>query len=183
MKPITLEELNKKKEELKLLNEKLKTLEPIITELKEDKKVKKYINLSEEFQIARNILVELIEEIKYQSMYHCQHYFVINHQGSYYDGHRYEKSEVKTCIHCGLTNRYMDYYRDDNFREYSKMNEVFINSGATYATTHGFYDFNEMKEVEEQYKRFKDANPTATDKQIEKHLSLVKEIKEKKNVS
>lgn len=180
MKPITLEELNKKKEELRLLNEKLKTLEPIITELKEDERVKKYIELIKEFDAACNVFSTLSEEIKFQSMYHCQHYFVINSQGSYYDGHRYEKSEVKTCIHCGLTNRYMDYCGNDYFPYYNKMNEVFINSGAAYALTHGFYDFDEIKEAEEQYKRFKDANPTATDKQIEKHLSLVKEIKEKK---
>ena len=40
MEPITFEELTKKKEELKVLDESLKTLKPIIDELKEDKKVK-----------------------------------------------------------------------------------------------------------------------------------------------
>lgn len=177
MKPITLEELNKKKEKLKLINEKLNTLQPIIKELKDDENVKKYIELSEEFQEACDILVKLIDDVKYQSMYHCNHYFVINRQGSYFDGHRYEKTEVRTCIHCGLTDDYMEHYGDDNFSRYNIMNEVFINSSAASAPTHGFYDYLEIDSVKKEYDKFKSEYPDATDDVIDEHIKLVKKMK------
>lgn len=180
MEPITFEELTKKKEELKVLDESLKTLKPIIDELKEDKKVKEYITFNGVFEKTCNTLGNLIKEIKYQKMYYCDHYFVVNEQRSDFDGHRYEKTTIKTCIHCGLTNRYIHLYMDSNFPEYNDMNEVFINSGAHNYETHGFYNYSDMEDVKKEYKKFKNDNPTATDKQIEKHLRLVKELKEKK---
>ena len=61
MEPITFEELTKKKEELKVLDESLKTLKPIIDELKEDEKVKSYITFNDVFEKTCNILGNLID--------------------------------------------------------------------------------------------------------------------------
>lgn len=177
MKPITLEELNKKKEELRLLNEKLKTLATIINELKEDEKVKKYIEVDKEFNSVSYALRNLTEEIKYQEMVQCRHYFVITGYNDEFDGHKMDRTIIKTCIHCGLTNRYMDFYNDHNFPNYNKINEVFINAEAYNYEVHDFYDYDEIDNVKKEYDKFKAEYPDATDDIIEEHIKLVKKMK------
>lgn len=176
MKAITLEELNKKREELIKHQELTESLKPVIEELKQDDKVKRYIDADMEYRKSKNIMDRLMNELKYQEMFYCEHYFVVNEHRSEFDGHRTDRTTIKTCIHCGLTNRYIDFYMDPVFPEYNDMNEVFINSGAYSYKTRGFYDYDAISEVKQLYDKFKSEYPNAADEDVEKHIAIVKRI-------
>ena len=177
MKVITKEELTKKKEELKVLDENLNTLQHKIDELKDDEKVKEYITLDNEFEKTCNALGKLIEEIKYQDMYHCEHYFVLNEERREWDGHRTEIIPIVTCIHCGLTNKYYEFYMNRNFPQYNIVNEVYHNTNCRYEQIHGFYKYSEINDVKKIYDKFKEEYPDATDEDIENHIKLVKKMR------
>lgn len=173
MKSITLEELNNKKEQLKTLDERLKKISPIIEDLKNEEKVKKYIELDKEFNSLCYKLGELIKEIKYEEMYLCDHYFVTVAKDRYFDGHRTNTDYIYQCIHCGLTNKYLENsYSYDHI-----MNKVIRNGGVRSYKSHGYCDVKNIKEIKSIYDKFKSEYPEATDDDIEKHISLVKKMK------
>ena len=78
MEKITLEELNNRKKELEEEKVRIKELDSIIKVLKSEDIVKKYIDADTKHAQSKNKIESLQEQIKYQNMLHCDHYFVVN---------------------------------------------------------------------------------------------------------
>ncbi len=178
MEKITLEELNNRKKELEEEKVRIKELDSIIKVLKSEDIVKKYIDADTKHAQSKNKIESLQEQIKYQNMLHCDHYFVVNDVVSDFDGHRTDRTEIITCIHCGLTNRYMNqYFWHDTSKSVQMMNQIFIDYNCYFWPRHGNYSYEEITELKRIYDQFMNEYPKATDEDIEKQMALVKRMK------
>lgn len=145
-----------------------------INTLKQNDIVIKYLDsLSELTDLKQNK-----EELQVKKMENCNHYFVINSVDDGWDGHRCNYSDIATCIHCGLTNRFdEDAMRWRGF-PYNKMISI-IRSGAMANSDlyHGYYDYKDVNEVKKLYDDFRSNNRDMNDEQIEKQIAKVKKPK------
>lgn len=177
MQKITSEELNKKKKELQKIQENIEELTLVIDSLKQEDVVKRYVDANEKYIESKNKIEDLQEQIKYQNMLHCNHYFVINDVERDYDGHPTGLYTV-TCIHCGLTNKFMDQYNSTlATKEQEIMNEIFINNNCYHWNKHGKYSYQELSEIKKIYDKFTDEYPNAKDNDVEKYIALVKKMR------
>ena len=163
-----IDEYERMKRELESYQNKFNELSPRIEELKKDEKVIKYIELNEKLINTNHKIKKLISEISEQDMIHCNHYFVIQRDNGGYDGHRYERDLEVTCVHCGLTNKYMNFYGNE-FNEYQrKMNFIYVNYNYN-ANTYGWFSEEELPVLKEIIDKFIDEYPEASYKDVEKH--------------
>lgn len=182
MEKVSVEELNKMRNELVELEENIGKFKDEVEELKKNDFVMSYIHVNHEYQKRLRRIKFLKSEIPYQKMLNCDHYFVINEVESGFDGHRTDTTYIVTCVKCGLTNKYMNSYYDPYYlfnEPYLKMNEIYKSSGCR--TVHGYCDYDELDFYKEEYDRFKEIYPNASDDDVEKHIALVKKMKEGKS--
>lgn len=173
MEKITLEKLNQMKEKLEEYKKEASVLNSEIEKAKEESIVLKYIENVNRYNKLSFDIKHLSQEINYYEMHNCNHYFVTISKDSYFDGHRTQVDYIYKCIHCGLTNKYLD----DAFLSDCLMNRV-INEGILDGfKSHGYHDEEEIKELKSIYDKFKSEYPSATDEDIEKHIALVKKMK------
>lgn len=178
MEKITLEELNKRKKELEEEKVRIKELDSIIKVLKSEDIVKKYIDADTKHAQSKNKIESLQEQIKYQNMLHCDHYFVVNDIVSDFDGHRTDRTEIITCIHCGLTNKFMNqYFWKDVSKSVQMMNQIFLDNNCYYWPRYGNCSYEEITELKRIYDQFMDEYPKATDEDIENQIALVKKMR------
>lgn len=173
IEPMSLRQLKKMKKELLLQKQKVDCLTNQIEELKKEPSVLSYIKASNELNNAQSKIEELNDEIKYQNMIYCNHYYVLHSYDSGYDGHRYEPIWKVTCIHCGLTNRYygMDIYDE----KYAMLNYLFSKYGRfNPLECHGKFQVSEISDLKQIYDDYVKQYPKATDKEIEDQIALVK---------
>lgn len=171
-----IDEYERMKKELEFYQDEFNKLSPIIEELKKDEKVIKYIETNEKLVNANFKIKSLSSKIAEQDMIHCNHYFVIHRDNGGSDGHRYESDLEVTCVHCGLTNKYMNFYGNE-FNEYQrKMNFIYVNYNYS-AKTYGWFSEEELPVLKEIIDKFIDEYPDASYKDVEKHVELVKKMK------
>lgn len=175
MEKVSKEELINMKQKLKQSKEFIQSLEEKLNILMEEDSVIKYIESSKEYRKKINLIKDLVEEIKYQEMLNCNHYFVITKEIENFDGHRTDTYNFATCIKCGLTNEHMFDYYSPYVGEYAKMNEIY-KSNRRY-TFHGHCDHSELEFYKQEYVKFKEDNPMASDNDFEEHMVLVKKRK------
>ena len=118
-------------------------------------------------------LEKLNEDINYLEMQSCNHYFVIISKGTYFDGHTTQTDYINKCIHCGLTDKYLDGIFPNN----CLMNKVIREGGMNNFKSHGYCVEDEIKEVKKIYDRFKNEYKDATDEDIENYIALVRKMK------
>lgn len=178
MEKVSQEELLNMKRTLEEGKKRSQILEEELNDLTRKTLVAKYISLFDEYKSTLNIIKRLEEEIPYQEMLNCDHYFVITDVEHDFDGHRTDTYNIVTCVKCGLTNRYMNdccgsYFSFDD--SYSKMNEIYKLSGCS--VIHGYCDYDELDFYKEEYDKFKECYPNASDDDVENYMALVKKIK------
>ena len=171
MEKISLEKLNEMKKKLEESKNEVTVLKSEIEKMKQESIVLKYIENVDRYNKLNFSIKNLNEEINYYEMHNCNHYFVIISNGSYFDGHR-TQTDYK-CIHCGLTDKYLD----DNFLSNCLMNRVIREGGMNNFKSHGYCDEDEIKEVKKIYDKFKSEYQDASDDDIEKHIALIRNMK------
>ncbi len=155
---------------LKQISEK----ESEIDTLKQNENVIKYLDsLSQLDNLNLNR-----RELQIKKIENCNHYFVINAVDDGWDGHRCNYSNIATCIHCGLTNRFDEETMKWKGFPYDIMSNL-IRSGAMANSNqyHGYYDFDDLNELKELYDDFREHNRDMSDKQIERQIAKVKKQK------
>lgn len=142
-----------------------------IDDLSQNKMVKKYLkSLSE-----KDALETIKKELQVQQMENCNHYFVIHAIDDGWDGHRCNYSNIATCIHCGLTNRFGECSLMWEEFPYNKMKQLIYNGAMCDENKyHGYYERSDINELKKLYKSYEDANPDMTDAQIEEAIAKVK---------
>lgn len=171
-----IEEYERMKEELVSYQTESNELLPVIDELKKDPNVIKFIEINTRLKCVNSEIKRLSSKISEQDMMYCNHYFVIQRDNGGYDGHRYERDYEVTCIHCGLTNKYMNFYGNE-FNEYQrKMNHIYVHYNHN-AQTYGWASEKELPVLKEIVDKFTDEYPDASNKDIENHVELVKKMK------
>lgn len=174
--PKIIEEYERMKEQLVSYQTEYNELSPIIEELKKDPNVIKYIETKAKLKSVSSEIKKLSSKITEQEMMYCNHYFVIQRDNGGYDGHRYERDYEVTCIHCGLTNKYMKFYGNE-FNEYQrKMNHIYVYYNHN-TQTYGWASEKELPLLKEIVDKFIDEYPNASNKDIERHVELVKKMK------
>ena len=168
-----MENLNEMKLKLESILKENDEKEKLVSQLKCEKIVESYLNESTKLGQLRSCERNLKEQIKRKEMMECNHYFVTIKKDSYFDGHRTQTDYIYKCIHCGLTNKYLD----DVFLNDCLMNEVIKEVGMHNFKSHGYCDEDKIKELKNIYDKFKSEYPTATDNDIETHISLVKKMR------
>ena len=108
MEKISLEKLNEMKIKLEESKKEVSILKEEIEKLKEKSIVLKYIENVDRYNKLNFSIKKLNEDINYLEMHSCNHYFVIISKGSYFDGHRTQTDYIYKCIHCSLTDKYLD---------------------------------------------------------------------------
>ncbi len=182
MEKVSIKELTKMKNELVELEKIIGGFKDNVEELKKNDLVKSSIDADHEYKKNLSEIKFLKKEIPYHTMLNCDHYFVINEVKSEFDGHRTDTTYIVTCVKCGLTNKHINgnYNPYFDFNEpYLKMNEIYKSSGCR--VVHGYCDYDELDFYKEEYDKFKKSYPNASDDDVEKHIALVKEMKEGKS--
>ena len=152
----------------------------LVDELKENELVKRYIDAYQEKEKLESKESYLKKELLIQKILHCSHYYVLNEENSYFDGHRMDTDRVYTCIHCGLTNRYSDNMYRREVYPYSMYNDIIRNHGMwVRGNSHGKYDYEDLDALEEIYQKYKGEYPQASDKDCERHIAMVMKMKKK----
>lgn len=181
MKKVTKEELSMMKAELEKLQRSIEKQEKTLEELKQNDYVISFIYANHEYQNSLTRINTLKEEIPHQEMLNCEHFFVQNKYNSYFDGNRSVKWNFVTCIKCGLTNKYLfNCYGEPNItddEEQIMMNEIFNESEGTI---YGCCDYDELDFYKDEYEKFKNEYPTATNDDTYEHIKLIKKMKEGK---
>ena len=163
------EKIEMEKELLRVLKEK-EIRQNKVEELKQNELVIKYIDNSSKCNALSLKESYLKNELETQKMLCCNHYFVINDIDTYFDGHKLNSDYIVTCIHCGLTNKYID----DTYKRDCLMNQIIRKGGMSNSKYHGRYDIKELDEIKSMYDKFKDDYPNMDDDEIEKHIALIK---------
>ena len=167
------QKLNEMKTKLEQYKKEVDILTSEIEKAKEESIVLKYIENVNRYNHLSFGIKNLIEEINYYEMHLCNHYFLTIGKESYFDGHRTQTDYIYKCIHCGLTNKYLDNLFDSD----CFMNRVIKEGIPGGFKSHGYYGEEETKEVKSIYDKFKSEYPSATDEDIENHIALVKKMK------
>lgn len=170
-------ELLKLKEKLLHLEESIEKLQKNLEELKKNDFVMSYIYTKHEYESNLKQAEDLREKILYQELLICDHYFVINDVKSDFDGHRTDRTNIMTCIKCGITNSFFNYYDEDLSSKEKIMKEIFNGNNCYWWPKHGYYSYDEIPMLKDIYEKFVKEYPDATDLDVEKHIEFVKKMK------
>ena len=171
------EEMEKKNKDILLQIEQKNS---ILDKLKENEMVRKYADVFNEKTKLEEEQEDFKRDLAFQRMMHCNHYYVRNYVDSFYDGHRTETNTIVTCIHCGLTNKFVESGIMDDVFPYDQMSEIVRGDGMRYNGYHGDYSESQVDEVKKIYDNYKDEYPKATDKDCERHIKMVMKMRKKK---
>ena len=169
------EELMKEKMLLDELQETIKKLGSVIENMKQSEVIKQYLDIKKEYEDITEKINFLNQDLKEQEFLNCYHYFVVNKKERDEDDHVHC---TVTCIHCGLTNQYMEWSDEILSPQQRMMNHLFIEYQLNYFyPSHGTYSKEEIPVLKEIYDNFKKEYPNTTDEDAEKHIAYVKNLK------
>lgn len=169
-----MEKTNEINQKLEGVLKRISETESEINTLKQNKIVIKYLD---SLSLACKLKYQK-EELEFQKMKNCNHYFVINAVDDEWDGHRTNYSNLATCIHCGLTNSISEEGMKWRGFPYDRMPDLIRNGAMNNPDQyHEYYDYNDIKELKELYDDFRSHNRDMSDKQIEKQIAKVKKPK------
>lgn len=177
-----LENFEKEKREYEEILKEIDKTNEEMRRLSENEVVKQYIEAFQKNSTLKSNEEKLKKDLIVQTMYNCDHYFVITKIESIFDGHRTDTYKIIKCIHCGLTNAYLD----NPYASFPKdvMNQIFMSSISSMSSVgevcHGRYSDNDIPSLKQSYDAIKKQYPNATDYDIEKQIKLIKKMTGKK---
>lgn len=165
------------KKEYEQISKEYDELADVVSELRNDEKVKKYIEYRNKLMGVRQTLYELQDEIKIKEYEDCNHIYAVS---SYDNTDNYRSSKScphLTCIKCGLTTDALNpkVYRLHELNphnEYSLMYKFMHNkSNYSVSTMPGIslsedkVDTYDISLTKEKYEKIKEKNPHISDEE------------------